>query len=53
MVDQLPTPGVGIVERIFLYTFLLWIGVLGVALLRQHGRDPAASRTVRTASAAR
>jgi hypothetical membrane protein len=35
MIDQLPTPGVGVVERIFLYAFLLWIGVLAVALLRR------------------
>jgi hypothetical membrane protein len=52
MIDQRPTPGVGIVERIFLYAFLLWIGVLGVALLRRHGRDHVTSRTTRTASAA-
>jgi len=37
MIDQLPTPGVGVVERVFLYAFLLWIAVLAVALLRRHG----------------
>ena len=41
MIDQLPTPGVGIVERIFLYSFLLWTGVLALALLRRQGREPA------------
>lgn len=35
MIDQRPTPWVGVVERIFLYLFLLWIGVLGIALLRR------------------
>ncbi len=39
MIDQLPTPWVGTVERIHLYGFWLWIGVLAVALLRRHGRD--------------
>jgi hypothetical membrane protein len=41
MIDQRPTPGVGTVERIFLYAFLLWIVVLVIALLRRHGRDAA------------
>jgi hypothetical protein len=36
MLAQLSTPGVGTVERIFLYAFLLWTAVLGVALLRRH-----------------
>ena len=40
MIAQLPTPGVGIVERIFLYAFLLWIGVLAVALLRRAETPP-------------
>lgn len=35
MIDQSPTPGVGTVERIHLYGFWLWIGVLAVALLRR------------------
>jgi hypothetical protein len=35
MIDQLPTPGVGLVERIFLYAFLLWMGVFAVALVRR------------------
>ena len=30
-----PTPGMGIVERIDVYSALLWLGVLGVALLRR------------------
>lgn len=42
MIDQLPTPGVGTVERIHLYGFWLWMGVLAVALLRRHGRRAAA-----------
>lgn len=44
MIDQLPTPWVGTVERIHLYTFFLWVGVLAVALLRRQGRN-AAGRT--------
>lgn len=39
MIDQLPTPGVGIVERVSLYAFLLWIGALAVGL--QRGRRTA------------
>jgi hypothetical protein len=53
MINQLPTPWVGTVERIHLYAFYLWIGVLAVALLRRQGRDAATARTVRTATAAR
>jgi hypothetical protein len=34
MINQLPTPWVGTVERIHLYAFYLWVGVLAVALLR-------------------
>lgn len=37
MINQRPTPWVGTVERIHLYGFWLWIGVLAVALLRRHG----------------
>ena len=33
MINQQPTPWVGTVERIHLYGFWLWIGVLAVALL--------------------
>jgi hypothetical membrane protein len=32
-----PTPGFGILERINIYTSLLWVAVLAVALLRRHG----------------
>jgi hypothetical protein len=53
MINQLPTPWVGTVERIHLYAFYLWVAVLSVALLRRHGRDPDTSRTLKTASAAR
>lgn len=41
MINQLTTPWVGTVERIHLYTFWLWIGVLAVALLRRHGGSAA------------
>lgn len=40
-INQLPTPWVGTVERIHLYTFFLWIGVLAVVLIRRHGRNVA------------
>jgi hypothetical protein len=43
MIDQLPTPWVGTVERIHLYAFFLWVGVLAVALLRRHGRNARAN----------
>ena len=32
-----PTPGMGTVERICIYTAMLWIAVLGAALLRRRG----------------
>ena len=41
MINQLPTPWVGTVERIHLYGFWLWIGVFAVALVRRHGRSAA------------
>ena len=41
MINQLPTPWVGTVERIHLYTFFFWVAVLAVALLRGHGRTAA------------
>ena len=41
MINQLPTPWVGMVERIHLYAFFLWVGVLAVALLRRHNRNAA------------
>jgi len=41
MINQLPTPWVGTVERVHLYAFFLWVGVLAVALLRRHGRNAA------------
>jgi hypothetical protein len=34
MIDQLPTPGVGIIERFALYGFLIWSAVLAGALIR-------------------
>lgn len=44
MLDQLPTPWVGVVERIHLYGFWLWIGVLAVALRRRRGRNATTMR---------
>lgn len=35
MIHQLPTPGAGLVERVSLYAWLLWIGVLAVTLRQQ------------------
>ena len=32
-----PTPGMGIVERVCIYTSMLWIAVLGATLLRRRG----------------
>lgn len=37
LAQGLPTPGLGVFERIDVYLPMLWIGVLGVALLRQPG----------------
>jgi hypothetical protein len=52
MINQLPTPWVGTVERIHLYAFWLWIGALAVALLRRHGRNTADLRANGDASEA-
>lgn len=38
MVAQEPTPWLGVVERIMIYGYLLWIGVLAVMLVRHDGR---------------
>lgn len=37
-----PTPWLGVVERVMIYSYLLWIAVLAVALLRRDyaGREP-------------
>jgi hypothetical membrane protein len=40
MIDQLPTPGVGIIERFALYGFLIWSAVLAVALIRDSRKYP-------------
>lgn len=37
----LPTPGLGILERIDVYASMLWIAVLGVMLLRRHRQGAA------------
>lgn len=34
-----PTPGLGIVERMDVYAAVLWVAVLGIALLRQRDAD--------------
>jgi hypothetical membrane protein len=39
-----PTPGFGIIERIPIYSALLWIAVLAVALLRRRDTAPRPSR---------
>ena len=44
MINQLPTPWVGTVERIHLYGSFRWVAVLAVALLRGDGRDAADRR---------
>ena len=36
MIAQQSTPGAGVVERLSLYAFLLWIGILAVSLWRRH-----------------
>lgn len=41
LADGRATPGFGIVERIDIYSFLAWVAVLGVALLRKPGWRPA------------
>jgi hypothetical membrane protein len=40
-----PTPGLGIIERIDVYSALLWLAVLGIALLRR--RDTATEELLR------
>ena len=39
---HLPTPGLGIIERVNIYAYLLWVAVLAIGLLRQ----PVAPKTV-------
>jgi hypothetical protein len=41
MINQLPTPWVGTVERVHLYGFFLWVGVFAIALLRRRGQSTA------------
>ncbi len=40
---HLPTPGLGIIERVHIYAYLLWVGVLAIGLLRQHGHRASAA----------
>lgn len=35
-----PTPGLGIVERVMIYSPLLWVAALSVALLRRPAERP-------------
>ena len=48
LASGLPTPGFGIVERINIYAFMLWVAALGVALLRRpaYGRGKESSRSL-------
>ena len=39
-----PTPGLGIIERILIYSSMLWFGVLAVTLLRHPPRREAGHR---------
>jgi len=42
LATQLPTPGLGIVERVNVYAYLLWVAVLALGLLRRRAyRGPA------------
>lgn len=45
----LATPGAGIIERVSVYAWLVWLVVLAIALLR-HRHDHATTLTTRTAS---
>jgi hypothetical protein len=38
---QLPTPWLGIIERINIYAYLLWMAVLAIVILRRSGRAAA------------
>jgi hypothetical protein len=40
MAADLPTPGMGVMERINIYATMLWVGVLAAALLRVHLERP-------------
>ncbi|VVB66400.1 Uncharacterised protein [Candidatus Gugararchaeum adminiculabundum] len=37
---QLPTPWMGVMERVSVYSSMLWVLVLGVVLLRKNSQDP-------------
>lgn len=39
MIAQEPTPWLGVVERTGIYSYLLWIGVFSIALLRERHRS--------------
>jgi hypothetical membrane protein len=40
LADGQPTPGFGLVERVPVYAFLLWVAVLATALLRRRSIEP-------------
>lgn len=52
MIDQLSTPAIGLVERVCLYGFQLWIAVFSIALLRQAREQPAGRATAAQGTAA-
>jgi ABC-type transport system involved in cytochrome c biogenesis permease subunit len=43
-----PTPWLGLTERINIYSFMLWVVVLAIALLRAQGNLPQIGLGVRT-----
>ena len=47
---HLPTPGLGIIERVNVYAYLLWVAVLAIGFLR-HDRDRGAALDPKTAAA--
>lgn len=47
MTDNLATPWLGVIERIWVYAYQLWLAVFAVALLRRQ-RAPAARRDARS-----
>jgi CubicO group peptidase (beta-lactamase class C family)/hypothetical membrane protein len=46
-----PTPGLGIVERIAVYSWLLWVALLGIAVLRRPPFPPAPQQKRATGAA--
>lgn len=48
-----PTPGFGILERINVYSFMLWVGVFSVALYRRRGSTLQGAFNAASSSASR